>query len=213
MKEAHRCAPLRVALVATGLLTCAGPQAHADAGRTAELVSQVCQACHMPDGNSVVPLFPKLAGQHEDYLEEQLESWREGRRVIETMDPFRDRVRGRDIDDLAEYFAAQVPAPGTVRDPALAAAGRLLYLDGNEDTGVPGCEACHQWDGAGNERYPRLAGQHQDYTVKALGDFRSGVRRSDRGGLMNKIAGRMSDAEIAAVAEYIAGLSGAGEEE
>jgi cytochrome c553 len=87
----------------------------------------------------------------------------------------------------------------------LAKRGEGLYLDGKEESGVPSCEACHQWEGEGNERYPRLAGQHQAYTIKALQDMRADVRES---GIMNRIARRMTDAEIEAVAEYIAGLSG-----
>ncbi len=173
-----------------------------------ELVGAICQSCHMIDGNSVVPLFPKLAGQQAHYLESQLEAWREGRRAIESMDPIRDQVRSRDVEALAEYFASKTASPGVVEDPALSAEGRRVYLDGNETAGVPPCEACHEWEGEGDERYPRLAGQHQAYTIKALQDFRSGVRTSDRLGIMNTIAGRMTDHEIEAVAEHIAGLSG-----
>ena len=182
--------------------------AAADPGEVEELVGAVCQSCHMIDGNSVVPIFPKLAGQQPHYIESQLEAWRDGRRPIEVMEPIRDQVKRRDFEALAEYFASKTAAPGVVTDPALAEAGRLLYLDGNEDTGVPACEACHQWDGEGNDLYPRLAGQHQAYTVKALQDFRSGARTSDRREIMNKIAGRMTDPEIEAVAEHIAGLTG-----
>ena len=172
------------------------------------LVGAVCQSCHMIDGNSVVPLFPKLAGQQAHYLESQLLAWRDGHRPIEVMDPIRDQVRPRDFGALADYFASKTTAPGVVVNPALAAEGRLVYLDGNEETGVPACEACHQWDGEGNDLYPRLAGQHQAYTIKALQDFRSGARKSDRREIMNKIAGRMTDHEIEAVAEHIAGLTG-----
>jgi cytochrome c553 len=173
-----------------------------------DLVGAACQSCHMIDGNSVVPLFPKLAAQQAHYLESQLEAWLEHKRPIEVMEPLRDQVRKRDLAELAEYFASKSPSPGVVADPALAGKGRLVYLDGNEESGVPACEACHQWEGGGNERYPRLAGQHQAYTIKALQDFRSGARTSDRRGIMNTIAGRMTDAEIEAVAEHIAGLSG-----
>lgn len=184
------------------------PCARAVADDVEELVGAVCQSCHMIDGNSVVPLFPKLAGQQAHYLESRLEAWRDGRRPIPVMDPIRDRVRSRDVEALADYFASKTTAPGVVGNPSLAAEGRLLYLDGNEETGVPACEACHQWDGEGNELYPRLAGQHQAYTIKALQDYRSGARKSDRREIMNKIAGRMTDHEIEAVAEHIAGLTG-----
>jgi len=177
-----------------------------------DLVGAVCQGCHMIDGNSVVPMFPKLAGQQSHYLESQLEAWLEGRRRIEVMDAIRGQVRSRDVAALAGYFAAKTPVPGVVEDATLAEAGQQVYLDGNEESGVPACEACHQWDGEGNDLYPRLAGQHPAYTVKALQDFRSSARTSDRRGIMNKIAGRMTDEEIAAVAQHIAGLSGGDQE-
>ena len=197
-----------VALAAYAVAACWTPNALADDDEVAELVGAVCQSCHMIDGNSVVPLFPKLAGQQKHYLESQLQAWREGNRKIEVMDPIRDQVGPRDLEALADYFASRNSVPGVVEDPVLAEAGRLVYLDGNEEAGVPACEACHQWEGQGNETYPRLAGQHQAYTVKALQDFRSGTRTSDRRGIMNTIAGRMTDHEIEAVAEHIAGLSG-----
>jgi len=202
----------RLAAIGCALAALLPLRAGAGPGEAEDLVGAICQSCHMIDGNSVVPLFPKLAGQHSHYLESQLEAWLDGRRTIEVMDPIRGQVRPRDLAVLAEYFAAKNSTPGVVTDPALAQAGRPFYLDGNEETGVPACEACHQWDGEGNERYPRLAGQHQAYTVKALQDFRSGTRKSDRLGIMNKIAGRMTDQEIEAVAEHIAGLNGGDQE-
>jgi cytochrome c553 len=201
-----------MAATCCALAALAPPPVTANPGEVEDLVGAVCQSCHMIDGNSVVPMFPKLAGQQPHYIESQLEAWRTGRRPIEVMDPIRDQVKPRDFESLAEYFASKTTAPGVVADPSLAEAGRLLYLDGNEDTGVPACEACHQWDGEGNELYPRLAGQHQAYTIKALQDFRSGARTSDRREIMNKIAGRMTDEEIRAVAEHIAGLSGGDQE-
>jgi cytochrome c553 len=191
-----------VAIAATLVLPGPGWSAPDD---VPSVVETVCQACHMLDGNSVVPAFPKLAGQQQHYLEKQLEDWRSGKRTIEAMGAFLPQVSSADVRRIARYYAAQPRAPGTVQDPALAQRGESVYLDGNEESGVPSCEACHQWEGEGNERYPRLAGQHQAYTIKSLQDMRADVRE---GGIMNRIAGRMTDAEIEAVAEYIAGLSG-----
>lgn len=187
-------------MTAVLMLPVPGSTASRDAG---ELVASVCQACHASDGNSVVPAFPKLAGQQVTYLEKQLADWRSGKRHIEAMEPFLPQVRAADVEELARYFAAQAPAPGSVQDAALAKSGQGIYFDGNEDSGVPSCEACHQWEGQGNERYPRVAGQHQDYTIKALLDIKSRARDA---GIMNRIAERMTEDEIRAVAEYIAGL-------
>lgn len=196
------------ALLAAALFIAGIPAEAAASDRVEELVTTICQACHMADGNSVVPLFPKIAGQQASYLEQQLRDWRAGTRVIEPMTPFLPEVDARDVRKLAAYYAAQPPAPGVVQDPALAERGEGIYLDGNEDSGVPACEACHEWDGEGNERFPRLAGQHQAYIVKALADYRSGARDHR---IMQQIATRLTDSEIEAVAEHIAGLSGTGQ--
>jgi len=197
-----------LALAGSAIVTCWAAPAQAGPDGVEDLIGAVCQSCHMIDGNSVVPLFPKLAGQQPHYIVSQLKAWHDGKRPIEVMEPIRSQVAPRDFESLAEYFASRTTAPGVVENPSLAEDGRLIYLDGNEETGVPACEACHQWDGEGNELYPRLAGQHQAYTIKALQDFRSGDRKSDRREIMNKIAGRMTDHEIGAVAEHIAGLTG-----
>lgn len=177
----------------------------ADKERIETLVTTVCQACHMADGNSVVPQFPKLAGQQVTYLEKELTAFVEGKRSNGVMAPILPQLKSRDIKGLAAYYAAQVPAPGVVQDPALAEAGRKIYQDGNEDSGVPGCEACHQAQGEGNARYPRLAGQHQAYIIQSMLDFRADRRARDTH-LMPRISERLTDEEIRAVAEYIAGL-------
>lgn len=177
-----------------------------DAERMDSLVTSVCQPCHMADGNSVVPQFPKLAGQQATYLEKQLNDFLEGKRSGEVMAQSLSQIDSRDVRALAAYYAAQVPAPGVVQDPALAEAGRKIYEDGNEDSGVPSCEACHQLQGEGNERYPRLAGQHQAYTIQEMLEFSSDTRTNDKGGLMRRISERLTEAEIRAVAEYMAGL-------
>jgi cytochrome c553 len=172
----------------------------------ATLVTTVCNACHMPDGNSVVPMFPKLAGQQAEYLEKQLADYITGKRPNDVMAPVIAQIKPGDIKGLAAFYAGQKPAPGTVNDAALAEAGRKLYEDGNEESGVPACVGCHQPAGEGNPRYPRLAGQHQAYTSLEMQDFKTGVRANDKGKVMRAVADRMTEAEIYAVAEYLAGL-------
>lgn len=154
------------------------------------LVTTVCHACHMSDGNSIVPTFPKLAGQQAHYLEKQLNEWRLGRRNIDAMAAFLPQVTAAAVRDLAEYYASQTRTPGTVLDPAPAARGETVYLDGNEDSGVPACEACDQWEGQGNERYPRLAGQ-----------------RGNSNPEMIEALGRHSEAEVAAACDFVSRLS------
>ena len=180
------------------------PVAHAADAK--ELAATICAACHGADGNSVAPMFPKLAGQQETYLAKQLNEFISGKRKNEIMVPIFANVSKSDVPGLAAYYAAQTQTSGEVADAALAAAGKKLYDDGNTESGVPACMGCHQANGMGNERYPRLAGQHQTYTLQQMADFKSGARNNDRGKVMRAVAERMTEQEMKAVSEYIAGL-------
>jgi len=186
-----------------GALFGATPGWSADAG---ELAGSICMACHGEGGNSVVPNFPKLSGQHAAYLEKQLNEFLNGKRRNDVMAPILDSFSKQDVPALAAWYAAQKPTPGTVGDPGLLAAGKVIYEDGNVETGVPGCMGCHQPRAQGNARYPRLAGQHQAYTLQQMNDFKSGVRDNDKGKVMRAVAERMTEQEMQAVAEYIASL-------
>jgi cytochrome c553 len=176
------------------------------AARASELATTVCAACHGADGNSVVPMFPKLAGQQETYLAKQLNEFVSGKRKNEIMAPIFASIGKGDVPGLAAFYAAQAQTPGTVEDAALAEAGKKLYEDGNTDSGVPACMGCHQPTGMGNERNPRLAGQHQTYTLQQMADFKNGIRVNDKGRVMRAVAERMTEQEMKAVSEYIAGL-------
>jgi cytochrome c553 len=178
----------------------------ANAADAKEIAATVCLACHGEGGNSVVPMFPKLAGQQRDYLVKQLNEFISGKRKNEIMAPILATLNKSDVPDLAAYFAAQTQTPGATEDAALAEAGKKLYEDGNTDSGVPACMGCHLPDGKGNERYPRLAGQHQTYTLQQMADFKAGVRNNDKGKVMRAVAERMTEQEMKAVSEYIAGL-------
>ncbi len=171
-----------------------------------EIAATVCLACHGEGGNSVVPNFPKLAGQHASYLEKQLNEFLSGKRKNEAMAPFLSSFSKSDTAGLAAYYAAQTQTPGAVADPKLAEAGKKIYEDGNTESGVPACMGCHQPKGEGNDRYPRLAGQYQVYTLQQMTDFKSGVRNNDKGKVMRAVAERMTEQEMQAVSEYIAGL-------
>lgn len=171
-----------------------------------ELAATVCIACHGPDGNSLAPTFPKIAGQQPTYIEKQLTEFLSGKRKNEVMATFLDKFSKDDVPGLAAHYAAQNPAPGTVEDAKLAAAGKKLFDEGNVESGVPACMGCHMDKGQGNERYPRLAGQHQAYTIQQIADFKSGKRANDKAKVMRSVAERMTEDEMKAVAEYIAGL-------
>ncbi|HMN65382.1 MAG TPA: c-type cytochrome [Burkholderiaceae bacterium] len=198
-----------------GLLLVAAAPAFGDADRAKELAATVCAGCHGPDGNSPAPTFPKLAGVQREYLAKQLNDYFVGarkhytmvrKREAEMMAPIVSTLQRDEVGPLAAWYAAQKPAPGVVEDTKLAEAGRRIYLDGNPDSGIAACVGCHGENGVGHPRYPRLAGQYQAYTIEQLNQFRSGARSNDRGRVMRLLAARMTDEEIKAVAEYIAGL-------
>jgi cytochrome c553 len=159
------------------------------------------------DGNSPIPVNPSLAGQHPGYLYKQLADFKAGRRKNAAMNAMVANLSDDDLRNLAAYFAAQKPMAGTAKDRALVAAGQRLYRGGNSETGVPACSGCHSPDGAGvPAQYPRLAGQHGDYTVAQLQSFRNGDRDNDPNAMMRMIASRLNDKDMAAVAQYVAGL-------
>ncbi len=172
--------------------------------------SQVCAACHGVDGNSVVPAWPKIAGQLEKYLVKELKEYRKGEkgsRFDHTMSPLTQSLSDSDIDDLAAYFSKQTETIGQVK-PDLLALGEKIYRAGNIETGVPACSACHSPDGMGNgpALFPRLSGQHPDYTLDQLKKFRAKTRSDDPNSIMRDIAKKMTDEEMQAVSSYVSGL-------
>ncbi|RCX32783.1 cytochrome c553 [Thioalbus denitrificans] len=193
-------------LALAGLIVAGGANAAGDAtaGKTK---SATCVACHMTDGNSVNPIWPKLAGQHYDYLVKQLSDFRAGNRTDPTMAAMVAPLNDQDVLDLAAYFSSQTQAPGAA-NPDLVQQGEQIYTQGNPASGVAACTACHGASGLGmpQARFPRVGGQHPDYVKKQLNDFRAGVRGNDPNGMMRDVAMKLTDAEIEAVASYMAGL-------
>ena len=177
---------------------------NAEAGKTK---SATCAACHGADGNSVNPEWPKLAGQHPSYIAKQLANFKDDARVNPSMSPMAKPLSEQDMADLAAYFSSQVKKPGEA-DQTKVALGEQMYKGGNNATGVAACAACHGPTGAGNpaSNFPSLSGQHATYIKNQLNAFRKGERANDAGKMMRNVAAKMTDAEIEAVAEYIAGL-------
>lgn len=177
-----------------------------EAGKTK---SATCAACHGPAGDKpLMPVYPKLAGQHAGYIEKQLQAFKGGQRQDPSMAPMAMPLSDQDMKDLAAYFASQPVAGGTA-DKEQAALGAKIYLGGNLATGVGACAGCHTPAGGGNPQanYPLLRGQNPEYTVKQLQAFKAGARSFDPNGkVMEDIAARMSQAEMDAVAQYISGL-------
>ncbi|MGL4185285.1 MAG: c-type cytochrome, partial [Thiotrichaceae bacterium] len=175
-----------------------------EAGKTK---SATCAACHGADGNSVNPEWPKLAGQHPNYIVKQLTNFKEDARVNASMSPMAKPLSEQDMADLAAYFSSQAKKMGEA-DQTKVGLGEQVYKGGNNATGVAACAACHGPTGAGNPaaNFPSLNGQHATYVKAQLLNFRSGARANDAGRMMRNVAAKMSDAEIDSVAEYIAGL-------
>jgi cytochrome c553 len=193
-------------LVGMGLLVL-GASAPVLAQQAGTVTVTACQPCHSgAPGAQAAPTFPKLDGQHAAYLEKQLREYKSGKRTSEVMAPLIAAMKKGQIPGMAAHFAGQTPAGGAVENQELASRGKTLYEEGNRASGVPACVGCHLPNGTGAERYPRLAGQRQAYTVQQLTDFKSAKRSNDRARVMRLIAGRLTDEEMRAVAEYVAGL-------
>lgn len=170
-----------------------------------QIASTVCAACHAPDGNSVVSINPKLAGQHPEYLNKQLVNFKEGTRSNAVMGGIVVNLSSEDMKNLARYFADKKPTLAKAKSNGVGSMGEKVYRAGNAATGVPACAACHGPTGAGIPvQFPRLAGQHADYTLAQLKAFRTGERANAP--MMKAVAAKMSDEEIAAVSDYIQGL-------
>jgi len=168
----------------------------------------VCGACHSPDGNSLAPNFPKLAGQGQRYLEKQLHDIKSGKRTVLEMTGLLANFSDQDLADIAAYFSSQKGSVGAA-DPKLVERGRALFNGGDLEKGMPACTGCHSPNGAGIALagFPHLGGQHAQYVTKQLTDFREGNRTNDGDAMtMRSVAGKLSNKDIEALASYIQGL-------
>lgn len=201
---------IALATVLLSLASLAEAQALVDGSAEAGKAKSVtCAACHGPDGNSVNPQWPSLAGQHATYLVQQLEAFKNGTRSDPLMTPQAMMLSEEDMRNLAVYFSEQEPAPRTVADPATLDKGEALYRGGDTESGAAACIACHGPTGRGNPAaaYPMLRGQYATYLSKQLKDYASGQRKSDQPTrVMREIASRLSEADMQAVASYVQGL-------
>jgi len=178
-----------------------------DAGQSK---AAVCAACHGVDGNSVVPNWPKIAGQHASYIQRQLTLIKDGNRAVPEMAPIVINISDQDMADIAAYFASQTTNAG-LTDEASLAIGERLYRGGNSETDIPACMSCHGPAGEGNPLagYPSLAGQHAVYSEKMLTGFRAGTTWGPddaNSTIMTDVTKRLTNEEIKAVASYIQGL-------
>jgi len=195
-----------VALVVGALAVSAADQSRGQTG------PQVCAPCHGVDGNSAQAAFPNLAGQHADYTVKQLANFKpQNGKAPERPNAIMAGIVGAmsadDMRNLGAYFASQKPQPRAARDVTLVKLGQTIYRGGIAGKGVAACTACHGPNGAGMPaQFPRLSGQYAEYTAAQLKAFRSGERGNDPNRMMRMIAEKLSDREIDALADYIAGL-------
>ena len=190
----------------------AEPPFKGDGAKAQGIVSQVCAACHAADGNSQIAVNSKLAGQIPEYLYKQLTDFKaaagkKAERENPVMAGMVANLSPEDMHNLAVYFAGQTAKPGAAKSKDLVALGQRIYRGGISSEGIAACASCHGPNGAGMPaQYPRLSGQHAEYVGAQLKAFRSGARANDINATMRGVAGRLSDREIDAVADYIAGL-------
>ncbi len=191
--------------------------AHAEVGKidpakAKQTAEQVCAACHLADGNSTNPQYPKLAGQHQEYLLKQLRNFKSvGGKPVErnnaVMLGMATPLTDDDMKGLAVYFSQQKLKPDAAKNKETLMLGQKLWRAGDASKGLPACAGCHGPNGLGiPAQYPRLQGQFSEYVEAQLKSFRLGERANDPNGMMRAVASRMTDAEIKAVADYTAGL-------
>lgn len=165
----------------------------------------VCAACHSIDGSRGSPAQPILQGQHPEYLVKQLTEYKSGKRVNAIMQGFAATLSEDDMRNVAAFYASKIAKPGFAKQPQLVALGEKVYRGGIAERNIPACSGCHGPTGSGiPAQYPRVAGQHAEYTEAQLNAFRGGVRHNNA--QMTGVAAKLNDREIKALADYIAGM-------
>ena len=208
-----------VFLSASALLVAAGGASAAGDPKAGKAKSELCQGCHGPDGMSVNPECPNLAGQRGGYIIKQVVDFQKGLRNNDTMSAMAAMVTDvQDLKDIAAYFMTQTSMKGSANmfgqssgNKKTVAAGKEIFMNGNNN-GAYGCVNCHGNGGKGkdprNHIFPVLGGQSKDYIMKQLKDFKEGTRTNDPAGMMGDIAKKLSDSEIEAVADYLSSIDG-----
>ena len=205
MMKALSALTLLAALASSALAATPAAPAKPDLAKGQTISTQVCGACHTADGSRGSPANPIIAGQHPEYLVKQLTEFKSGKRNNPIMKGFATALTDADMKNVAAFYASKVAKPGFAKNKDTVKLGEKIYRAGIADKAVPACAGCHSPNGAGiPAQYPRIGGQHADYTEAQLVAFRGGARGNSP--QMGVIAERMSDREVKAVADYIAGL-------
>ena len=178
-------------------------ESSADMKRAQDIVTGRCSLCHGAEGESASPIFPRLAGQHPEYIAKQLADFKAGRRKG-TMNDQAVELTDEEMKALGVLFAQKKPKAYTVADQDIAAVGRYIYHKGNSYSGVASCASCHGQTGDGTAQLPRIAGQHASYTEAQLKEFNKRERTNDNA-IMHAIASKLTELEMRAVAVYLSG--------
>lgn len=196
---------LTVALSAAPALAAGGASATPPDLAKGQATAATCMACHMADGTRGAPANPIIAGQFPEYLAKQLQEYKSGKRKNAIMQGMAAILSDDDIRNVSAFYASKQAAPGAAKNKDTVLLGEKIWRGGIADRKIPACAGCHSPNGAGiPAQYPRMSGQHADYTQAQLIAFRSGLRANNV--QMTGIAAKMNDAEIAAVSDYVAGL-------
>jgi cytochrome c553 len=170
--------------------------------------SALCGSCHGLDGNSLMAMNPKLAGQSARYMVKQLQEFKSGARESAIMSSMVLSLSDQDMEDIAAWYSSQQPTIQGANPESIELAERL-YRAGNSEIAVAACSACHSPTGKGNAPagFPLLSGQHAEYTLQQLKNFRSGARQNDGSAMMRTVVERLTDKELEALASYVSGLN------
>lgn len=176
-----------------------------DLARAEEIVAGRCSICHGLQGESASPVFPRLAGQHAEYVAKQLTDFKSGKRKSDAMRPQVEELTPEEMRSLGAFFEEKKIGGRRAKDPELQAVGKYLFARGNSFSGVPSCASCHGPQGLGTPLLPRLAGQHPRYIEEQIKQFNARERTNDNA-VMHTVASKLTELETHAVAEYIATL-------
>lgn len=200
---------MRQLIIGGGLLALATLSPAADAGadekRAEQIVAERCSLCHGKGGESASAIYPRLAGQHAEYIARQLADFKSGKRASDTMKPQAESLTPEEMAALGAYFEMRKAGARRAQDGDLAAVGKYVFANGNRYSGVPACASCHGPQGHGTAQLPRLAGQHPRYVEDQLKQFNKRERTNDNA-VMHTVASKLSELETHAVAEYVATL-------
>jgi len=202
MKRFACLAPSVLALTLAAV--CSTAQAQVDEARARKIVAGVCFVCHGAEGESSSEVFPRLAGQHWEYIAKQLENFKSGKRKSSAMADMVAKLTPDEMEALGRYFEKQKIEVEPPRDTDLAGVGKYIYLHGNKYSGLAACASCHGPQARGTASLPRLAGQHAAYIETQLKQFHQRERTNDNA-VMHAIVSKMTPLEMAAVAEYLSG--------